>query len=183
MNNDRDPRAANCRGFKIVGNGKVIGVELDVVIRPDQPYELVHVGLIDEYSPQAAQAIATSKVYGVDGQPEHIPVSLAWPWGDRGTAGLTNFAEPSNDKNEHPITNAFDPSSQEKGPLALCIRDSQNNIISDVVGGLGLPLGHHVSYVVTWSRREVGSNTDMETIIRLLDHILESIREGFRLNP
>lgn len=140
-----DPRAENCRGFARDAGGRVIGVDLAVDVRSATRYALKRVELIDEISAQG-NCVATCTVLDGDGFAIGQPVFLAWPW-----PNLTEFALPGNMNGQHPITNGYIPPAV--GPLALCIRDADGGIISDVVGGLGLPLNRHVSYRAIWQER------------------------------
>jgi len=139
-----DPRTTNCRGFALDAQGRVIGVELQVDVRPLTRYELLRVELLDEITAQG-NTVATCVVLDRDGIAIGQPVSLAWPWPD-----LTDYALPGNPNNQHMITNGYSPPAS--GPLALCLREN-GVIISDVVGGLGLPFNRHVSYRATWRER------------------------------
>ena len=140
-----DPRADNCRAFATDAGGKVTGVALQVDVRPATRYALVRVELIDEVAAQG-NTVATCVVLDRGGLMIGQPVSLAWPW-----PGLTDYALPGNPNNQHMITNGYAPPAV--GPLALGIRE-QGVIISDVVGGLGLPFNRHVSYRATWRERD-----------------------------
>lgn len=146
-----DPRALNCRGLTQNPQGQITGVELRVVPRPNTCYELIRVELIDEPSAQG-NTVATCAVLTTEGIQIAQPVSLAWPFPD-----LTEFALPGNPNNQHMITNGYAPPNL--GPLALCIREN-NIIISDIVGGLGLPWNRHVSYRATFQERLPDSPPD-----------------------
>jgi hypothetical protein len=148
-----DPRAANCQKFAVDAAGRVVGVELAVLQLPKAQYELIRVELIDENQAQG-NTVASCYVLDKEGLQVGTPVSLAWPWPD-----LTDYALPGNPNNQHPITNRYFP--PEVGPLALCIRVN-GVIISDIVGGLGLPGGHHVSFRATWRERSAPGNPDPE---------------------
>jgi hypothetical protein len=140
-----DPRAENCRAFALNAAGKVIGVALEVNVRPLTPYRLVRVELIDEIAAQG-NTVATCRVLDPDGLQLGDTVYLAWPWPD-----VTEFARPGNPNGQHMIASTYTP--PVIGPLALCLRDAAGQIASDVVGGLGLPHGHHVSFIATWQLR------------------------------
>ena len=140
-----DPRAKNCQAFHVRSDGKVDGVELFVRAHPAMRFELVWVELIDEVRAQGTH-VATCRVLDKAGIQIGEQVSLAWPW-----PNLTEFSLPGNPNGQHPITNKYNPPNV--GPLALVILDAEGRIISDEVGGLGLPGGHHVSFVATWRER------------------------------
>jgi len=146
-----DPRAPNCRALTQNAQGQITGVELQVVLQPTARYELIRVELIDEPSAQG-NTVATCAVLTAEGIQIAQPVSLAWPYPD-----LANFALPGNPNNQHMITNSYAPPNL--GPLALCIREN-NTIISDIVGGLGLPWNRHVSYRATFQERLLDSPPD-----------------------
>jgi hypothetical protein len=57
---------------------------------------------------------------------------------------------------QHVITNKYDPQTRQ-GPLAIFIGDKEGNVISDVIGGLGLPGARHVGYQLVF--RERGEQT------------------------
>jgi len=142
---DPDPRAPNCRAFHTREDGKVDGVELAVQVNTLTPFRLLRVALIDEANAMG-NTVATCQVVDAQGLPLGDQVSMAWPWPEP-----TEFALPGNPNGQHPITNGYNP--PEMGPLALCLRDAQGNIASDVVGGLGLPWNRHVCYLATWQQR------------------------------
>jgi hypothetical protein len=150
---DSDPRAENCRANHLTAAGKVDGVALEVSVRPLTRYRLARIELVDEVSAQG-NCVATCRVLDADGLLLGDQVWLAWPW-----PSLTQYALPGNPNGQHPITNSYTPPNV--GPLALCLRDAQGAIASDVVGGLGLPFGHHVSFIATWQKRGDG-DTDEE---------------------
>jgi hypothetical protein len=130
----------------------VDGVELFVRVQPVARFELVRVELVDEIAAQGNH-VATCRVLDKAGLQIGDQVSLAWPWPD-----LTEFALPGNPNGQHPITNKYYPPAA--GPLALVLRDAEGRLVADEVGGLGLPGGHHVSFVATW--RERGGVVDPE---------------------
>ena len=140
-----DPRAQNCQAFHQRLDGKIDGVELFVVTHPAVRFELVRVELVDEVAAQGTH-VATCRVLDKAGIQIGDQVSLAWPW-----PNLSEFALPGNPNGQHPITNSYAPPNV--GPLALVIRDADGRIVSDEVGGLGLPWGHHVSFLATWRER------------------------------
>jgi hypothetical protein len=148
----KDPRADNCRQFA-QANGKVTGVDLTYLPAATTTYELVKVSLVDEETAQG-QIVATITVLDRDGLPAQVNCYLAWPWQEwRFPARFENFALPGNANvpYQHMITNKYDPA--EQGPLAIFIGDKQGNVLSDVIGGLGLPAARHVSYQLVFRER------------------------------
>ncbi len=118
---------------------KVIGVELTYLPAPTAPYELVKAELIDEETARG-QTVAGIHVLDAAGLPAQVQCFLAWPWegwqhpnhfDNRLLPGNTNYPY------QHIITNTYDP--DRPGPLAIFIGDQHGNVLSDVIGGLGLP--------------------------------------------
>ncbi|MCB0062142.1 MAG: hypothetical protein KDE19_08510 [Caldilineaceae bacterium] len=148
-----DPRSENARQFATEG-GKISGVELAYIPVADSKWELIQASLIDEVSAQGttiARVIVKDKE-GIDAQ---VSCFLAWPW-DRWQAPspFQNKLLPgsANYPYEHVIINKYDAPSS-RGPLAIYIGDRDGNVLSDVIGGLGLPHGHHVSYHLVFRER------------------------------
>lgn len=141
-----DPRAENCRGFRVDGAGKVIGVELAYVPNPSTRYELARVELLDEYA-AGGGTVAKCQVLA-DGVVTGERVYLAWPF-----PSLEQRLLPGNPNGEHMITNGYDAAQGQRGPLALYVGDAAGGVISDVIGGLGLPNNRHVSYLATFRPR------------------------------
>lgn len=142
---ETDPRAANCRGALLDNGGKVIGVELVYVPIPTARYALLRVELIDEIAAQG-NTVATCVVLDSNGVQTGETVFLAWPF-----PNLANTARPGNPDGKHMITNGYTPPAL--GPLALFVGDQFGKPVSDVIGGLGLPLNHHVCFRATWQER------------------------------
>lgn len=178
-----DPRNQNCKQFATDGGGRVIGVELDVREQLNSKYYCKSVQLIDETRAQG-QTVATVSVYDKTGFPVGDSVLLSWPW-----PNLTISAYPGNAKipAEHIISNKYFPPN--KGPLAIYVGD-KGSPNSDIVGGLGLPNGHHVSYSIVFVERgdtidqptdgepDGGSNdTELEIRVSKLESTLMKIAE------
>jgi len=144
----------NTQNFMLDNSGKVIGIDLAVIPIPGSTYECVGVRLVPETEAQG-QNIATIMVLDEDNTPKSAPVYLGWPFD--GTTRLTNRSLPGNQNYpaQHVISNSFDPKSM-RGPLAVYVGGADGNIVSDVVGGLGLPYGHHISFHVTFRERAAG---------------------------
>lgn len=160
-----DPRSENCRGFAVDANNKVTGVNLTYFPAPEAKYELIKAELIDEEAAQG-QTVANVHVLDAAGLPQQVHCYIGWPWQgwqypnrfeDTGLPGNPNYPY------QHMITNKYNPSGQ--GPLAIFIGDRAGNVLSDVIGGLGLPAGRHVCFYLVFRERsaEQGTGTETET--------------------
>lgn len=143
-----NPLAQNCQGYTQDGSGRVTGVQLGVTIVPGAKYEVYSVTLVDEAS-ASGNTVAYCSVVDKNGISTGEQVILTWPgqnvpFQDGGIAG--------NGRNEHVISNKYNPPAI--GPLAVHV-GSLNKPASDIIYGLGLPFGHHVSYRIIF--REKGS--------------------------
>lgn len=147
-----NPLHENCQGYKESPDGKVIGVQLGIHPVANSQYAVYAVRLIDESQSQG-RTDASCMVLDAAGIDTRIPVSLGFPWG--GNPPLANVLMPGNSENRHVIVNKYWPPNV--GPLALFV-GSKDKIDSDIVWGLGLPKGHHVSYIVTFKRRGAPGN-------------------------
>lgn len=148
--------AQNCQKFQLDGVGKVIGIELGITKIANAKYEVYSVELIDEYN-SGGNTVAYCSVLDKNNIPNGEQVRLTWagkqpPFADSGLAG--------NGRNEHFISNKFNPPSQ--GPLALHT-GGFNAPTSDIVYGLGLPFGHHVSFRVVFREKGATNPTDPTT--------------------
>lgn len=148
-----DPRAENCRRFAVDAENKVTGVALTHLPAPAARFELIKAELIDEVTAQG-QTVASVHVLDATNLPVQVHCYLGWPWQDwhfparfaeKGLPGNTNYPY------QHMITNKHNPS--EPGPLAIFIGDRDGNVLSDVIGGLGLPAGRHVGYHLVFRER------------------------------
>ena len=146
-----DPRSENARQFT-TNNGMVTGVELAHIPVAGSKWELVQVALIDEASAQG-NTVARVLVRDKEGIDSQVNCYLAWPWkGWHAPSPLENKQLPgsANYPYEHVISNGYN--------------DAQGNVISDVIGGLGLPHNHHVSYHLVFRERgTIDPNTHPET--------------------
>jgi hypothetical protein len=141
-----DPRSENARAYHMNAAGMVDGVELVYQERPDTKYQLVQARLVDEAS-AGGNTVAKFVVIDCYGTPTSENVYLAWPWPGMDGGKLL----PGNQNSEHMIMNYYVPPNI--GPLAIYVGDSQGRIISDVVGGLGLPAKRHVSFYLAFRQR------------------------------
>lgn len=142
-----DPRAENCKAYKEVG-GLVMGVELVYVPVPTSKYQLVKAELIDEpTNGVGGPTVANCVVLDKDNIQTGERVWMAWEWPGMKDGHLL----PGNPNGQHMITNGYTP--PVLGPLGLYVGDAQHNPISDLIGGVGLPKKHHVSFRFTWKER------------------------------
>lgn len=142
--------AQNCQGYSQDASGMVTGVQLGITKVNGAKYEVYSVELIDEKS-AGGNTVAYCTVLDKNNIPNAEQVRLTWagkapPFADSGLAG--------NGRNEHVIINKYNPPAN--GPLALHT-GGFNAPTSDIVWGLGLPFGHHVSFRVIF--REKGATT------------------------
>lgn len=150
-----DPRATNCRGYSEDGAHRCTGVYLEVQPAPGSRYELVRAELIDEAAAQG-QTVATCAVLDGQGVQTAERVWLAWPYPGLSDGRLL----PGNSSNQHMVTNGYKP--PEVGPLACYVGDAAGEVLSDIVGGLGLPFNKHVSFRLTWRERGVVVDAEPE---------------------
>lgn len=143
-----DPRAANCRGFLLDQSGKVVGIQLVHVPIPSAPYALVAAEMLDEYQAQG-NTVVTVVALNADGVQTAERLFMGWPF--PGLDAAESPAGPGNTDNRFTATSPYDPS--RIGPLAFYVGDAAGNPISDIVGGYGLPGGHHISGRVTFKAR------------------------------
>jgi hypothetical protein len=148
-----DPRSDNAKAYHLASNGKVDGVQLVYVPNPSTQYELVHADLINE-AEAAGGTVATFQVLDKNNVQTGERVFLAWPF-----PSLANHQLPGNQNNQHMIVNGYDAAGGVIGPLALYVGDTNGNVISDVIGGLGLPNNRHVCFRVVWKERGTSTTT------------------------
>ena len=156
-----DPRSENCRGYAET-DGKTSGVRLEHLPAPEATYELIRATLVDEVASQN-NIVATVQVLDKDNIQARVNCYLAWPWeGWQFPRGFENKLLPGNPNvpYQHMITNKYNPGgfgpNSKPGPLAIYIGDGNGNVISDVIGGLGLPGGRHVCYDLVFRERTGG---------------------------
>lgn len=137
----------NCKGFQLDANGKVVGVQLGIYAVTGSRYEVYSVRLRNEYEAQG-NTVARCQVLDKVGVNTGRSVRMAWPW--NGGTSFDGSALPGNPSNEHFVSNKFFPPNL--GPLCLYV-GAHNVPESDIVFGLGLPLGHHVSFDVVFRER------------------------------
>lgn len=149
-----DPRADNCKSYLQDVAGKVLGVELRWHEWPASVYALKSAILIDEATAQGRH-VATVWVEDKNGVPVAARVGLSWPY-NGSPLGMPNVAWPGGNNNapvDHVISNGYNPPAL--GPLAIAVYSQDGQIISDVIGGLGLPHGHHVCFDLIFRERSV----------------------------
>lgn len=141
-----NPLNENCQGFKVDGNGKVVGVQLGITKVLNAKYEVYRVRLRDEYE-AGGQQVAACQVVDRDGISTGEQVRLTWPGKD---VPFEDSGLPGNPNNVHVISNPYSP--PELGFLALHV-GGFNAPISDIVYGLGLPDNRHISYDVVFKEK------------------------------
>lgn len=179
-----DPRAANARAFVLDANGKVVGVELEWVSRPETPWELVQAVLLDEYQAMG-NTVATYSAIDERGLETPVNCFLTWPY-----PNMSKRILPGNPNRQHTITSTY-PTDGRIGPLGLYIGDGAGNVQSDIIWGLGLPDNRHVCFFLTWRKRgsvvvtppDDGEDPggDDGSSVALLGEIRDLIKAGFRL--
>lgn len=179
---DTDPRAANAREFARDANGKVVGMNLPWMARPETPWELVQAVLLDE-NQALGNHVATCSALD-NGMETPVYFWLTWPYPEMTQRGL-----PGNPNRQHEITSKF--AADKIGPLGIYIGDAAGNVQSDVIWGLGLPNGAHVCFFLTWRKRgavappddgsDSGDGADAGASVMLLREIRDLVKAGFRL--
>lgn len=139
--------AENCQAFRVDAAGKVVGVQLGIYAIAGSRYEVYSVRLRDEYEAQG-NTVARCQVLDRNGVSTGQAVRMAWPW--NGGPDFSGSALPGNPANEHFISNKYFPPNV--GPLCVYV-GAHNQPESDIVFGLGLPLGHHVSFDIIFRER------------------------------
>lgn len=152
-----DRRAPNCRGFLYDAAGKVVGINLVHVPVPSAPYELALAELIDEYAAQG-NTVVTVVVLNKEGLQTAERVFMAWPFPTLDAA--ESPAGSGNSANQFATTSKF-PAS-DIGPLAFHVGDPQGYPLSDIIGGYGLPDGHHIGGRVTFRERTTVAEPPIE---------------------
>jgi len=146
-----DPRAPNCRGFQVDSKNQVVGIELVVVRIPSAPYELYRAEMLDPY---ASGGNCTVKGLALDANNVAVGerIVIAWPF--PGLDASESPQGPGNPENNFNISSRFDAAHGVIGPLAFHLVDADGNVISDIVGGYGQPMGYgHIGGRVTFRRR------------------------------
>jgi len=153
-----DPRFVNAREFLADSWGRVIGVMLTVIPVTGARYEVDQVRLIDEVE-AAGRHVVQVEVLDRDGMRVcgHRAI-LVWPWHPCDmdlVEGLDQVRWPLArcSPYELPLDHMYDPSMDRQGPVAVQVVDEDGRRISDVVAGLGLPSGRHVSYDIVYRER------------------------------
>jgi hypothetical protein len=188
-----DPRTPNAQGYSQDVDGKVTGVMLTHTPNPAARYELIQAALIDERSAQG-QTVARVFVKDRNNLDMVATAYLAWPWvGWQPGQQFGNKLKPGNANYpyEHIITNGYNPPNP--GPLAIYISEMGDNSgtpASDVIGGIGLPFKHHVSYQLIFRERgavvtppTLPPDDDMTEVLAMLDRIeakVDGIARHFR---
>ena len=143
-----DKRAPNCRGFLYDNTGRVVGINLVHVPLPSAPYELALAELIDEYAAQG-NTVVTVVVLNADGVQTAERAFMGWPFPE--LIAPESPVGPGNPSNQFAAMSKFP--SNTIGPLAFFVGDLTGQPLSDIIGGYGLPDGHHISGRVTFRER------------------------------
>jgi len=143
-----DPRAENCRGFLLDAAGKVVGIHLVHVPMPSARYALYRAEMLDEYQAQG-NTVVTVTVLDEDGVQTAERAMMAWPFPELNAP--ESPVGPGNAKNEFVAESPY--SSNVIGPLAFGVYDARGVLISDIIGGYGLPDRRHISGRVTFRER------------------------------
>jgi hypothetical protein len=131
----------NTKKFKVDSSGKVIGVQLFVEDVPNQEYIVTHLRLVDEYE-------SNGKTEAICNSTDRRDFYLSWPY-RRGRLVFENSALPGNNNGIHIIVNSY-KSSNDYGFLAIHL--GKKPIISQIVGGLGLPDNRHIGYEINFGK-------------------------------
>lgn len=152
MTMENDPRHPNCQDLRFDNQGKCVGIYLFNLVNPNRRYRLRSVRMLDEYEANGRN-IAYVSIRDKEGfEAVGKTAMLAYPF-DKNDS-FVNALYPGSAKNEHTIANKFSPPSM--GPLAIYVKADGTNRFqydSDIIGGFGLPAGHHVSFDVVFQER------------------------------
>ena len=132
-------------------NGKVVGIDLDVIEVPDSKYKVSELSLIDENE-------AKGKVIAYCDSPSQL--YLCFPY----RKGQTTFANEIPVGKEVVISNGYNP--PDYGWLAIKTEEG------DIVGGLGLPYNRHVSFNIKFERQHIVTPpqpSDLESRIKKIE--------------
>ena len=144
------PLSDNCQAYRLDASGKVVGVNLDAYANPKTKYKLHSVALRDEYAAQG-QTIARVTVLGQDKVQTQAKVALLWPYEGHLQEFPYSAVKDVFTPMEHMVMNGYAPPNP--GPLAIAVMGDDGKVDSDVIAGLGLPFGHHVSYEIVFIER------------------------------
>lgn len=158
MNNVvNDPRLANARLHSEEG-GLITGVFLTWEPVQDALYKCTLAQLVNEVSANG-QTICRVSVFDEAASPTVANVGLLLGYTSKGNGIMRDANEflgiDTNIKSgtavEHVITNKFEPPNQSGLAVAIV---ADGKVISDVVSGMGLPWGHHVSFSLIFRRKK-----------------------------
>lgn len=151
-----DPRAENCKGFKLDANGNVVGIEIRYFEDPTSKYRITNITLIDQIQAGGRQSVKCDVRDKFGGWAGDLPM-LAWPYPDAYKA-----LPPGNPNNEHMLYSIFTPPAV--GPLGFYVADSTGKRISDWCYGWGLPGGGgggiHIGGIVSFVERSTSDGGD-----------------------
>ena len=142
-----DPRTDSARDHIRDNSGKITGVFLTVhryAFRTPVKFKVTYADVLGEDRSQGKH-IMNIRLRGKNTQ-GYRPVLLTGSNGDFGS-----YDEIIEGKaGEFIIGNKFEPPNLSF--LSCAIMDSNNNIVSEMVSGMGLPWGRHVSFVVEYEQ-------------------------------
>lgn len=159
----------NTKKFSANSNGLIESVKLFIEDVPNQQYIVSHLRLISEIEQGIGgktEAICTSS----DGRSDFY---LSYPY-RIGTTKFQNTLSAGNSNGIHIITNGYN--HPDYGYLAIHIGREP---ISQIVGGLGLPFKHHVSFEIGFSlvgEKDPISNSEIEELNRRVEKIENYLR-------
>lgn len=143
-----DPRGLDCRSHQYQ-NGKPVAVHLQVHVTPSKAFRCQSVELLLEDN----SSNVYFQVLDRNGMPlPGLEARLFSPYSGYADNFQSTWAAPAS---PYSIFMGRDSKFAEPnlGPIAAGLVDDQGNIISDVVGSMGLSRGEHMSYRVTFVRR------------------------------
>lgn len=160
---------ANTKEYREV-NGKVTGIKLQIYQTPNQKYYVDTLALVDENTANG-KTICT---FFVEGQKHKC--WLGYPF----SGDFVNRLPPGGSKNEHVISNGFNPKDGNFGPLSIYVGDEKGNVISEIVRGFGLPNNHHVSFVVGYKLSTgIEQPKDLESRVVRLEKQMQILLDAF----
>lgn len=158
---DHDPRRENTRSHGLDLNGKVNAVWLTVHVKPETKYRCVNTFLINE---NEAKGQTTIFINVMDKNGQTVNETVVLGTGYRGQdQGFDDYLVPGNAyrpvqhilADDHVAGGGVSFTPPDLGPVAIYISKLGDLHLSnsDVVGNLGLPYSHHVSFMIEFQER------------------------------